>query len=99
AGNSQRTRIVIFAAGDVLFGFGLTLWLFRDLNLPLLIFTIFLTQLPDWMEMPYFFWGIKLAPSVWVKKMQSRMHSRLRLPWGLVTQIALLIPLLWWTLT
>lgn len=94
----NHSNLVSFAAFDVLAGWGLTFWLFKDLNPLLLFITILIAQLPDWLEMPYFFWGLNFRPSILVKKIQRRVHSRLSLPWGLVTQLAILIPLLWWTL-
>lgn len=92
----KRTAL---ASGDVFLGAGLTFWLFGDLNPWLLLAAIIFSQLPDWLEMPYLFWGINFTPSVWARKFQHEFHSRLPLPWGLVTQIAILFPLLWWTLT
>lgn len=98
AKEKKRFRLAIMAAGDVLLGIGLTFWLFKGLDPVLLLIALPISQLPDWIEMPYLFGGLNFPPSIWVKKLQSRLHSRLFLPWGLVTQLVILIPLLWWTL-
>ena len=98
AGEKDRFKLAFLAGGDVLGGLGLTFWIFSDLSPTLLFATIIFAQLPDWLEMPYYFWGINFAPSRWVKKLQSKVHSRRRLPWGLLTQLLVIIPLLWWSL-
>lgn len=96
AQDSKRTRLAFLAALDTLFGFTLTFWLFQDLNPTLLFGAIVFSQLPDWLEMPYFFWGINFPPSILTKKLQRKVHWRMTLPWGLVSQIVYLTPLLLW---
>ncbi|MBI4100378.1 hypothetical protein HY439_01420 [Candidatus Microgenomates bacterium] len=98
AGRKDRKKIFVLAAFDVILGFGLTFWLFQNLNPYWLFGSMIFAQLPDWLEIPYFFGGYKIAPSIWVKRFQHRVHSRLYLPWGLITQIAIFVPLLWWIL-
>lgn len=95
----NHLQLAFYAGLDVIFGFVLTLFLFRDLNPLLLSTTIFFAQLPDWIEMPYYFFGLQLKPSIWAKKMQKRIHSRAALPWGLVSQIVVIVPLLWWVIS
>lgn len=94
-GEKDRFKLAFLAGGDVLVGVGLTFWLFSSLPPTSLFLTIIFAQLPDWLEMPYYFWGLNFAPSIWIKKLQRRVHSRLSLPWGLLTQLLIIIPLLW----
>ena len=98
AGEKDRLKLTFLAGGDVLLGVGLTIWLFQSLNPSLLFLTIIFAQLPDWLEMPYYFWGLNFAPSIWAKKFQRKIHSRLPLPWGLLTQVAIIFPLVWWAI-
>lgn len=98
AKEKNLSKLAFWATMEMLFGVGLTFWLFQNLNPLILLTAILVAQLPDWIEMPYLFWGIKFTPSILVKRFQSRTHSRLSLPWGLVIQIVIFLPLLWWTL-
>lgn len=93
-GNEKRPLLMFLAAGDVLFGWGLAFWLFRNLDPTLLFLTIILAQLPDWLETPYYFLGLNLSPSIWMKKVQSQIHSRIPFPQGFLTQLLIILPLL-----
>lgn len=97
-GERDRFKLIFWAGLDVLLGFGLTFWLFSSLNPWLLFGAIILAQLPDWLEMPYYFWGLHLPLSVSTKKIQSVVHARTSLPWGLLIQLIVILPLLWWVL-
>lgn len=98
AGERKRIKLTFLAGLDVIFGFGLTFWLFQNLNPSLLLLTIFFAQLPDWLEMPYYFWGLNFGPSIWVKKLQSLVHSRVALPWGLLIQFFIIASFVWWAM-
>lgn len=98
-GKKNLPKIIFSSTVDILLGFGLTYWLFAALDPTMLFIAIVVSQLPDWLQTPYYFWGIKFAPSIWSKKIQKIVHFKARLPWGLLTQIAVIVPLLWWALT
>jgi hypothetical protein len=90
----QKPKIVILAqAGlDVLLGFALTWYLFSKVTPPLrLLGGIFFAQLPDWLEAPYFFFNIKAFPFYQVRVVQVKFHNKLSLPWGLLTQVAVIL--------
>lgn len=83
---------------DVLFGFFLVFLLFSSTSPVLLFWGILAAQIVDWVESPYYFLNWQFPPFSWIYQLQSLNHHRQALPWGLVTQVILVIPLLWWTL-
>ncbi len=93
----NRPKIVsaVMAAIDVIAGFVLVYLIFGGVVSPLnLWLTVLFAQLPDWIEAPYLFFNLNFAPSRIVERIQHKIHSRLDLPWGLVTQLFLILPLL-----
>lgn len=93
----QTLQIIPWAVLDVVFGLSLVLFLFKDLPPSLLLGAVFFAQLPDWLEAPYFLLGIRFPPSVVIKKFQGLCHAKLALPWGILTQLLIVLPLIWWT--
>lgn len=58
----------------------------------ILLISIIFSLLPDWIEAPYHI----LSPNApkwmyWTYKPQAILHSRMKLPWGMVTQIVTVI--------
>lgn len=95
----SRTKLVIEATIDVLLGFVLVYALFRNLVDPAYLFTMVIAaQLPDWLEAPSWIFGIKIPPFSWMDWLGHKLQSRLQLPWGLVTQIAVVGLILFVTL-
>ena len=82
-------RIRLEAAFDVLLGFGLVFLLFRNLVAdPVYLFSMVIAaQLPDWLEAPSAWFGIKIPPFSTMDWLGHKLQSRLQLPWGLVTQV------------
>ncbi|MBI2599167.1 hypothetical protein HYW40_03040 [Candidatus Curtissbacteria bacterium] len=94
AGTSHRQksslRLKVESAVDVLLGFTLVYIIFRNLVDPLYLFAMVITaQLPDWLMTPSWMFGIKIPPFTWMDYLSHKLQSRLALPWGLVTQIAI----------
>ena len=94
----KRARRVFYeAVVDVLISFAASFLLFwyilgqRDLIL--LVVAVFAAQLPDWISFPYFLWKIKFPPFVIMNRIQERIHNTLDAPWGVVTQVALVVVL------
>lgn len=57
-------------------------------DIPYLYFNVFLSQLPDWMYVPYYYLNIKFFPLKWMSDLQEVLHTTLDKPWGILTQIA-----------
>lgn len=89
----SRRRLFIDAAMDVGLGFLLSylliIWLFPQTNLSYAFLLIVVSQLPDWLTAPYYFFHIKLFK--WAYSFQKLFDNELDLPWGLVTQATVLI--------
>lgn len=90
-GTNHRTksmmRVRTEATFDVLLSFALSFLIFRNLVDPVYLFVMIIAaQLPDWLEAPSFFFGIKIPPFSWMDWLGHKLQSRLQLPWGLVTQ-------------
>lgn len=93
--NRPRVVSTILAAADVLFGFALVYFVFGSYVNPVnLWLTVLAAQLPDWIGAPYLFFNLRLKPAEVVLNFQRRFHGRLDLPWGIVTQLFLILPLL-----
>ncbi|MBI2010558.1 MAG: hypothetical protein HYS86_05305 [Candidatus Chisholmbacteria bacterium] len=75
-----------FAAGIILFG--------SQVSPPLLLATMFVAQLPDWLEAPYHIFDWHFPPFTWVKQFQHTFHYKLASPWGVVTQVAFVLILI-----
>lgn len=92
-----RRRIFFEAAIDVVFGFIVVWYIFHKLPVePVYLFAAIITaQLPDWLDtflptvLNYQGFPVKLIDSF-----QRRFHWKLGLPWGLVTQLVLILGLL-----
>lgn len=95
---SQRSAIIAKTILEFSVGVGLSFYLFQSVNPVYLASGIFFAQLPDYLEAPYLFFKISFPPSVAIKKIQTALHSRVSFPWGLITQFAVVIPILWWAL-
>jgi uncharacterized protein involved in cysteine biosynthesis len=81
---------------DVLLGFGLVLWLFSGRVDPVYLWImVIFAQLPDWLEVPSLFMGFNVPPFSWIKNLQTTIHNRLQLPWGLATQGIVIILVVW----
>ncbi len=93
----SKSLIVIESGIDVVLSLALV-WLifisFLKFTNPALLFTsAFAAQLPDWLEVPYSIFKIKIPLVYSNYKLQSWIHdiwfdSRMRAPWGIVTQVA-----------
>lgn len=96
---SWRSNFVLTAV-DVLLGYLLVFIIFSGNVAPLHLWaTVIFAQLPDWIEAPYLFFNLKFAPSVWIEKIQHKLHHRATLIPGLATQAVLVIPAILLTLT
>jgi hypothetical protein len=90
-------RFFYEAAFDVILGFAIVWYVFS--NIPVhpayLIAAILVAQLPDWIEeAPKLAFNYEGFPVNVIHKIQHTLHWKLRLPWGLVTQILLVLGLL-----
>lgn len=90
-----RAVSVVLAAIDVLIGAFIVYLAFGSTVPPVnLWLTVIASQLPDWIEAPYMFFNLKFAPSEIVDKIQHRLHNKLDYPWGVITQLFLILPLI-----
>jgi len=81
---------------DVTIGFFLSylliIWLFPKTNLTYAFIIIIASQLLDWITALYYFFHLKAFK--WIYSFQKLFNNDLNLPWGLVTQIILIVFLL-----
>ncbi len=85
----SKTKVVVLSLTDASIGYLLGWLIFgRDVPFYYLVLMMFIAQLPDWIEAPYRIFGWNFPPFSTVKKLQSRLHHKLQLPWGLIWQIA-----------
>ncbi|MEK7517842.1 MAG: hypothetical protein AAB583_04795 [Patescibacteria group bacterium] len=91
----EKTRgtLILEAFSDVMLGIVLSfliLVIIFPATSPLYAFLmILLSQSPDWLTAPYYFFGIKSFK--WAYKLQKIFDKDLDKPWGIISQIALLI--------
>ena len=83
----SKLKTIALSLSDAGVGYALGWWLFsRSVPLPYLALMMFVSQLPDWIEAPYHIFDWNFPPFSSIKKLQSRLHRKLDLPWGLVWQ-------------
>jgi quinol-cytochrome oxidoreductase complex cytochrome b subunit len=91
-------KFLLQTFADVMLGFAMSyvliLALFLQTNLIYAFFIIVVSQLPDWITAPYLFFKIKTWPFMWMYKFQREFNNRLDKPWGIITQVAVLLLLL-----
>lgn len=91
--NSNRGPWVTIWSSLIDAGIGITIGLAlfsSEVDWKVLLLTMFMAQLPDWLEAPYNVFGWHFAPFSSIKKFQHYVHCKMDLPWGLVPQIAIL---------
>ena len=77
---------------DAFIGYTVGLILFsRIVDWKILMITMFIAQLPDWIEAPFHVFNWSFFPFVTVKKIQHYWHTKLDWPWGFLPQIGVLI--------
>ena len=92
----KKTRLKLFieASLDLLFGVILSYIIFgQHVNFWYLAACIFVSEVWDIIEVPYWILGWKIAPFTWVYKIQSKMQGHAKLPWGILTQIMTIVVL------
>lgn len=94
----SRRTFIIESAFDVLLGFVLSwlliTWVFPETNLGYAFLIIIMAQLPDWLTIPYLFFGLKLPFFYSVYRLQKIFDTRLGLPWGFINQAAAILALI-----
>lgn len=100
----KKSKMKLFSEGvlDITLSYILVYWIHRqflpDVSLFYLALNAFAAQLPDWLEIPYLLFNWKQQPFSFFYEIQHRIHRRLDLPWGLLPQIAVALPLLMWAI-
>lgn len=90
-------KTFLYAALDVFLGLGLSLLLFsHSTNFSYLLFMIFVATMADWLEAPYIFLKLKIPPFYWFYQIQSKFHKKDGSWFGVLTQFAVILPLLLW---
>ena len=88
----SKLKTIVLSLSDAGVGYALGWWLFGgSVPLPYLALMMFVSQLPDWIEAPYHIFDWNFPPFSSIKKLQSRLHRKLDLPWGLVWQTLIVI--------
>lgn len=91
---TQRSKLntVFTCLADAAIGFWLGFIIFKTtVPLTYLFPMMFVAQLPDWLEGPYHIFGWNFPPFSSIKKLQSRLHRKLGLPWGLIWQVLIVV--------
>lgn len=93
-----KKRAIFDSFLDVILGFLLSyaiiFFLFPQTNLLYVLMLILVSQSPDWVMAPYYLFHIKLPLSKWTYLLQKSFNNSLDKPWGIITQVAVLILLL-----
>jgi hypothetical protein len=102
-----QAEIISQTVIDVLLSFSLVLGIFvwyGKMDPAYMFIAAFVSQLPDWLEIPHLFTDKKFWFSEISYKIQKWFHdiwfdSRLEAPWGILTQAAVVLIFLWWAFT
>ena len=88
-----KTRVMEEAAIDVLTGFLLSFvileLLFPYVNLVYAFVIIIAAQSLDWLMSPYYFFGVEIFKPFY--KFQKLFDKKLDKPWGIISQVAILL--------
>ncbi|MFA5933381.1 MAG: hypothetical protein WCV81_03925 [Microgenomates group bacterium] len=88
----NKTKLFIEASLDLSFGVILTYILFgQGVNMWYFFGCIFVSEVWDIIEAPYWLLNWKFPPISWVYNIQSRMQGKAPLPWGIITQIVTVV--------
>ena len=84
----SKLKTITLSLTDAGIGYALGFLFFgSSIPIPYLIAMMFTAQLPDWLEAPYHIFDWNFPPFSSIKELQSRLHNKLDLPWGLVWQV------------
>ncbi len=84
----NKSRLFIEASLDLGFGVLLSYILFgQNINFWYFLSCILASEVWDIFEAPYWMLGWQFAPFSWIYDIQSDMQGKIKLPWGIVTQI------------
>lgn len=88
----KKTKFKLFvqASFDLLFGLLISYLIFGQFmdNKIYFLAAVFLSELMDIMEIPYWFMGWNFPPFSTMYKFQSHIQGKAKLPWGILTQVA-----------
>lgn len=91
-----KANLILEAFSDVILGFALSflilVFFFPATNPSYAFLMIILSQSPDWLTAPYYFFGIKSFK--WAYKLQKFFDRDLDKPWGIITQVAILVTII-----
>lgn len=94
-----RNRVKQEAYIDVIIGFlisyALIVFLFPTTNLFYAFVVIIAAQLLDWLTAPYYFFHLKIPPFTWAYRLQKKFDNVMDAPWGIITQVTILILLVY----
>lgn len=94
--HKAKSRLLVESVTDLIFGIGVTYLLFGQNLTPWYFWgAVLLSEVWDILEAPYWFLGWKFFPFAWIYGIQSRMQGRLKLPWGLFSQLAVVALFAW----
>lgn len=85
---------------DLSVGYGLVILIFimfLHQDPTRILWGVLFGQLPDFLEIPYFFLQWKFAPFSWIDKLQHVFHQKMGLPWGLVDQVVVALLFIAWS--
>lgn len=85
----KKSKILLFtqASFDLILGLALAYFIFgQNVNTWYFLACVFVSEVWDVLEAPYWFFGWKFPPFGWIYKIQSRIQGKARLPWGIVNQ-------------
>lgn len=97
----KKSKIKLFleASADLLVGIGLTYLIFGSrVDLWYLVAAVFVSEVWDLAEAPYWILGWKIAPFKWIYAVQSKMQNKADLPLGILTQVIVVLGTIWITL-
>lgn len=91
----SKQRFFLEAAADVVISVIVSYFIFTYLlkedNYLIMFLAIFSAQLPDWLSAPHFFLHMKVPFADDFYKIGSKLNNKLDKPWGIVTQVALVV--------
>ena len=86
-----KKRLFLESSADFIIGFGLSYLIFgQHINLWYFLACVLISEGPDLMEIPYWFFKWNFPPFSWAYQFQHHIQGRAKLPWGIVTQVVMI---------
>lgn len=90
----SKLKLFLESALDLSVGVFLSYFIFGiNTNLQYFLTCVFVSEIWDIAEAPYWLFNLKIPPFSWMYNIQHNLQGKAVLPWGIITQVSTLVTL------